>query len=153
MDPLTTFSLACGVIQLVDFSLTAFKECKEIYHHGALSQYQGIEDTLQHLTNLQEDLKLQMPAQTLRSTQISSEKGLLELAKQCTTTAQELVHMLETLRVKGSDKKRGTIKIFLKNLRLRPQIKDIQVRLDGHRSALDTQLLINLRFVKRVFVL
>ncbi|KAL8828355.1 MAG: hypothetical protein Q9191_002638 [Dirinaria sp. TL-2023a] len=145
MDPSTAFSLACGIIQLVDFSLKAFKKCKEIHDYGALSEYEGVQDTIQHLVNLQADLSLQELAQTSASTQISSGKALLELAAQCSGTAQELADLLETLKVSGLDKKRGVFKVFLRSLRIRPQIKAIQARLDGHRSAIDTQLLVSLR--------
>lgn len=37
MEPLTAFSLAAGVLQVVDFSFRAIKTCRELYKDGSVS--------------------------------------------------------------------------------------------------------------------
>lgn len=56
MDPLTAFSLACGVIQVVDFSIKVLAKCKEIHDHGALSEHQEVEEITKHLADLRTDI-------------------------------------------------------------------------------------------------
>lgn len=41
MDPITAFSLACGVIQVVDFSLNVVGKCREIYRDGTTTEHLG----------------------------------------------------------------------------------------------------------------
>ncbi len=41
MDPLTAFSLACGVIQVVDFSLNVVGKCREVYRDGTSTEHLG----------------------------------------------------------------------------------------------------------------
>jgi len=41
MDPFTAFSLACGVIQVVDFSLNVIGKCREVYRDGTSTEYLG----------------------------------------------------------------------------------------------------------------
>ena len=79
--------------------------------------------------------------------QTSDEKELVALATRCSATAQELADILGTLKVKGAHKKRETVKKFLKSFREKKRIQEIEKMLDSYRSALDTVILVNLRFV------
>lgn len=38
MDPFTAFSLACGVIQVVDFSTKLVGKCREVYRDGTSTE-------------------------------------------------------------------------------------------------------------------
>lgn len=51
MDPLTAFSLACGVIQIVDFGTKVVQQCRELYKDGSLSEYVDVEEMAKHLTS------------------------------------------------------------------------------------------------------
>ena len=144
MDPLTAFSLACGVIQVVDFSIKVLAKCKEIHDHGALSELQEVEDITKHLADLRTDVS---PPQGLGTTQTPGERDLRELAKTCSATAEQLVAKLQTLKIEGPHKKRQAIQKTVKALRQRREIHDIEKRLDSYRSVLDTKILVNLRFV------
>lgn len=39
MEPLAAFSLAAGVLQVVDFSFKAIKTCRELYKDGSLAEH------------------------------------------------------------------------------------------------------------------
>ena len=39
MDPVTAFSLAAGVLQVIDLAFKASSMCKEIYTDGSLAQH------------------------------------------------------------------------------------------------------------------
>lgn len=148
MDPLTAFSLACGVIQVVDFSAKIAVKCKEIYDDGALHEYRDLEDLTAHLTDLQAGLRLPSEALTTGKSPVFHERHLLELAKACSVTADELVKKLRALRIEGPHKKkRQAFKKTVKAIREKREIQEIQKQLNGYRNALDTQILIDLRFV------
>ena len=144
MDPLTAFSLACGVIQVVDFSIKVLTRCKEIHDHGALSEHQEVEETTKHLTNLRIDLS---PPQSSETTQTPGDIELRELAKTCSTTAEQLVTKLQTLKIEGPHKKRQVVFKTVKALREKREIHDLEKRLNRYRSVLDTKILASLRFV------
>ena len=153
MDPLTAFSLACGVIQVVDFSTKALMKCKEIYDYGSLSEYQDIENLTENLTNLPNDLILPSIGQTSRHALTPSDKRLVELAKDCSTTAQKLVAKLQALKIERSHKKREAVMKTVKALREKKEIQNIQKQLDGYKNALNTQILIGLRFVEQFIII
>lgn len=141
MDPLTAFSLACGVIQVVDFSTKVLTKCKEIYNNGALSEYDDIEKMSNHLADLRKDLRLP----SSRKIEIPSDKDLLDMATKCSATAAQLVTKLQALRIDGPHKKRDALKKTVQYFWEKKDTQDIQKRLDSYRSALDTHILINLR--------
>lgn len=149
MDPLTAFSLACNVIQVVDFSTKIVVTCRELYKDGASSKNQEIESMTKHLTDLFTGLDF---TNTVTSPGAAShlyhdDQDLLKLAQQCSGTAIELIGELEKLRTQSQQKKRDALRKAIKVLRKGGAIKDIQKRLEQHRRALDTRILINLRFV------
>lgn len=147
MDPLTAFSLVCGVVQVVDFSIKTLSKCKEIYHEGSLSQYQELEDLTKHLVDVREKLELPAANKSIGSSVTSEEQGLLEVAGQCSETADQLVEQLHSLKFEAPRKRRQAILKTVKLLWKKHRIQDIQKRLDDHRNVLNTQILINLRYV------
>ena len=148
MDPCTAFSLACGVIQIVDFSAKAVVMCKEVHAYGSLLKNQDLEEITKHLIDLQNDLSLPSNAQNLGSSQLPDDRGLEELAEKCSMTAQKLIMKLQALKVEGQHKRRQAIKKILKAFWEKGEIEDIQKRLDGYQRTLNTRILVNLRLVK-----
>ena len=49
MDPVTAFSLAAGVLQVLDLSLKALGKCREIYKDGSLAQHRQTAEITQSL--------------------------------------------------------------------------------------------------------
>ena len=144
MDPLTAFSLACGVIQVVDFSMKVLAKCKEIHDHGALSEHQEVEKITKHLTDVRIDTS---HPQSSGTTQTPDDRELLDLAKTCSATADHLFAKLQTLKIEGPRKKRQAIVKTVKAHWERRELHDMEKRLNSYRSVLDTKILVNLRFV------
>jgi len=138
VDPLTAFSLACGIIQVVDFSTKAVKKCRELYKDGSLSENEDVEEMATHLTGLR--TRLILPSQ-------SNEDELLDLGEKCSDTAQALIVELQTLKVNGPYKKRQVIRKSIKALWKKGAIDESQKRLDDYRKLLDSRVLIDLRCV------
>ena len=49
MDPLTAFSLAAGILQVVDFSFQALRKCRELYKDGSLAGNKNAKEVAQYL--------------------------------------------------------------------------------------------------------
>ena len=143
MDPLTTFSVACGVIQVIDFSSKTLMTCREIYKEGSLSDYRSLENLAKHLIDTREKLD------TSNDFQITADnQSLIELSEKCSTTADQLVERLQALKIQGPHKRRQAILKTVRLLRERGEIEKIQKRLDQYRISLDTQILVSLRSVR-----
>ena len=147
MDPLTAFSLACGVIQVIDFSTKTLMECREIYREGTLSDHRNLEDLIKHLIDIREKLDLPDATRRTESPIAADDQSLIELSRQCSATAGQLVEKLHSLGIQGPRKSRKAILKILKSLWEKGEIEDIQKRLDRYQTALDTQILVSLRSV------
>lgn len=49
MDPVTAFSLAAGVLQVVDLSFKALARCQELYKDGSLAEHRSTEEIVGYL--------------------------------------------------------------------------------------------------------
>lgn len=149
MDPLTAFVLACGVIQVVDFSTKVVVKCREIYKDGASSENKEIESLAKHLIDVYMELDaanaVVKPGPTLQLHR--DDQDLQNLAQQCSETAKELIAQLQKLKVQGQPRKRDVLRKTVKVVWKKSAIEDIERRLEHYRRTLDTRILINLRFV------
>ena len=149
MDPLTAFSVASSVIQVVDYSTKIVEKCLQLYRGGASTENKEIESMAKHLTNLSTDLKLPQAIQSPRPAAQSyqDDQGLLELARQCSETAAELIGELQKLTIQGRRKKREAFRKAIKIVWKRNAVEGIQKRLEQYRRTLDTGILVSLRLV------
>ena len=138
MDPLAAFSLACCVIQVVDFSTKLVSNFWEICKDGALSEHEEIEELTRYLTKL--DALLDVTDQ-------GGDDELFKLATECSMTAQSLITELEKLRVNGSHRKAQVLSKVFMSTRKRKSIDKIRKRLGEYQKILDTRILVDLRLV------
>ena len=50
MDPLSAFSLASGILQVLDMSSKAIAACREIYKDGSLAEHRDTGDIIEALS-------------------------------------------------------------------------------------------------------
>ncbi len=151
MDPLTAFSLACGVFQVVDFSTKIVSKCREMYKHGVSSENKEIESMAKHLRDLATELKLPNTIQSPGSAPpqlFQDDQELLKLAEQCSETATKLIEEIQKLRIQGQHRKRDAFRKAIKTMWKNDTIQDIQRSLERYRKTLDTRILITLRSVR-----
>ena len=126
--------------------------CKELYDHGTLSEYQDLKETTTHLIDLQQGLGLSVgnTPSSFGSAQILPQQDdlLMKVAKQCFETAEQLVKKLREFSVASPHhKKRQAVSKAVKAIWKGGDIKQLQRQLDAHQKALDTRILIGLRYV------
>ena len=149
MDPLTAFSLACGVIQVVGFSMEIISKSRKIYKNGSLGENTEIESMANHLANLRTDLNPPTTAPDPGNSQqcFDDKKTLRNLATKCSEISHELITELRLLQIQGPHRKRQALAKGLKAVWKKGPIEDIQKKLDQYQSILDTRILVNLRSV------
>lgn len=147
LDPVSALSLACNIIQIVDFSIKAAAKFRELCKDGVSSENHELEDMAARLKGFQANLIAINPATGESKALFGDERDLQALAEECCKTADDLTAELGTLKTSGPHKKRQAALTFFRSMRRRSVVEGIQRRLDGYRKVLDTRILINLRFV------
>ena len=140
MEPLTALSLACNVIQLVEFSLESAKVCKEIYDTGSLDENKRIEKYVADVTSANKEIQtaLRNPKSGRRLSRIE------RTAEDVSATAKELQIALNRLKLsksQGIRKVGGAFKSTLKTLISSGTIKKLQERLELQENALRSSIL------------
>ena len=138
MESLAAFTLACGVIQVVDFSTKVAKKCHELYKDGVTSENRDIEEMAKHLTDLCNNLGLKDQGGV---------DDILDLGLKCSSTAQTLIEELEKLKVNGPHRKWQAVRTALETRSKRKVIDNIQKQLENYQKLLDSTILVDLRFV------
>ena len=114
---------------------------------GSLSEYQSLENSTKHLIDVREKLDFHNAPQCTGSPITADDQSLIELSNQCSATAEQLVEKLHLLKIQGPHKRRQAISKTIKLLWEKGEIEEIEKRLGGYRTALNTQILVSLRFV------
>ena len=133
---------------MVDVSARVLAKYKEVGEHGALSEYQDLENATSRLQSLSKDLSVSDCNKCREGSVECPDECLVELARNCSTTANILVEKLQTLRYDGSRRRRKALLKTLRALWQKKDIQSLQKRLDGYRNVLDTRILIDLRSLR-----
>ena len=72
---------------------------------------------------------------------------LQDLCSKCSNTAQQLCTEVQKLKVNGPHRKREAVVKTVKAMWKKGAIEDLQKQLDGYQKLLDSNILVDLRFV------
>ena len=140
MEPISALSLACNVIQLVEFSIGSAKLCKELYDSGSIDENEQLEKYTAEITAANKDLQA-----ALKSGKPGSKLSRIEqVAQDASATANELKIVLNKLKLSKSQGIRrlgGAFKSTLKTLIRSSTIQKLQQRLELQDAALRSNLL------------
>ena len=147
MDPLTAFSLACGIVQFVDFSSKLVSKGYElsISAEGALAENLDLETVTTDLSRLADRLSQNEELTCFTEDQ----QELRDLASSCQTLADQLMDKLQKLKVDKAAKYRRwkSIRQALKTVWSKKDLDEMVAKLATFRSQLELRLLVSLKWV------
>jgi hypothetical protein len=127
LDPLTSLSLASSIVQFVDFGTRLIAESQQIYYAagGALKENVELEEIATDLKSLSHNLK----SNPFLDVKLPSNNGigLQDLASSCMNVADELLSVLQDLKIQGPrHRKWQSICQALKSARKRGLVMDFE---------------------------
>ena len=149
MEPAAAFSLACGVIQVIDFSTKLLSAGRQLHKKGSIADLEEVQAIAKHLVELGPRLKVPGSKQGQGSSS-AADDALAQLAAGCSRTADDLVHRLEDLTLDKSKSKRSKREAIRKGFKAamsEDYIATAQKTLDGYQQVLSTSILVELRYV------
>jgi hypothetical protein len=148
LDPLSALSVAASVVQFVDFGTQILSKGKKLYKSvdGALPENIELEAAAVRLQSLTVPIKssLRSASQSFLS---ETEQALEDICKGCVDVSDELVPLLELLKLSEGNKHRKwkSCRQALKSMRSKEEIGEVASRLERFRNELGTHVLISLR--------
>lgn len=148
MDPLTAISLASAIVQFVDFSSKLIAEGYQIYQsiEGASRANLRTEDITNHINSLNKHLL--QPDRRYSHTGVSSESEttLRDLPTACRTVANDLLNLLNELKVdkhsQGAQRKLETFRhaVLTQSSKNKDKIKSLEDQLDNIQKQINRRL-------------
>ena len=146
MEALAAFGLACNVMQVIEFSITAARWCKEIYDTSQTASNESLDRNAHRLSETTARLSSSIEAWKGRRGIEADEEELLTHARGCTGIAKEIQEELAKLRSAGSKSRRGVFKKALQARWNAKKIENLNKRLQERQTALQTMLLTNTKY-------
>ncbi|KAF2866677.1 P-loop containing nucleoside triphosphate hydrolase protein, partial [Massariosphaeria phaeospora] len=138
MEALAAVGLAGNIVQFVDFSCKLFDQATSIYHSTSGTSRDA--EDLESITRNLQDLSVRLSQKNHNQTHPQDHTALKKLAKECETTANELLSALQALKAKKPDSKWNSFRTALASAWKQPRVDALEKRLHTYRSQLIIQL-------------
>ncbi|PQE29503.1 Vegetative incompatibility HET-E-1 protein [Rutstroemia sp. NJR-2017a WRK4] len=130
MDPVIAVGFAASILTFVDFAWSVVTGAYEVYKSPSGETVENA-----HLGNIIDDLRL--VAEELENAELnkgSHERSLRRLAEKCSEVSEQLLNLLQKLRVKGSKTPWKSLKTKWLSLQKSDEIVELKDRLRDYRS-------------------
>ena len=141
MDALTALGLASNIIQFVEFTSNLISTAHTLYTSPSGAKLEYLELGVL-ATNLKQLAEQATPSETNNDGRLSEEDETIRgLSKQCRAVSDELLSVLETLKVKGDHRRWKSFYQALRSVLKKRDIEALQRRLDIIGKQMSTQIL------------
>ena len=145
MDPASAFSLACGVLQVIQIACQLTAGAYKLYHNGSLDGNKKIEEQTSKLQGLQSLVKASGQGSTSDHVTSKEDRELVEIAQKCDGAAAKLLAELSKLKMGSSQ---SIVKAFGKSVKGKYRlgvIEGLQKEMKTYQAILDTRILVDLK--------
>jgi len=150
MEAVAALSLACNVIQMVDYAGKIVLVIRETYNSGASKDNIGLEKRAKCLGDLSKNLSTSLNRAQTQSHTTPTESKLQVQAAESLKIAEELQSELNQLKSKGG--RREGLRKGWRAIRKKGDISKLEKRLHDQESLLDSGLLVHLKYVYLCFL-
>ena len=146
MDPLTALGIASNVVQFVDFSREIISTAHDLYKSvsGATAEHFELEILVQSVQ--QRAGQIRFPSALIDALLSDEDKALQGLSQQCQIIAEELLTLLQSLKVEGRHLKWKSFYQALRSMKNKTQLESLQLRLDRLSSQMNFQTILRQQF-------
>lgn len=135
MDPLTAIGLAGNIISFVDFSLKTISRAKQLYESagGATAENEELESLVKNWKSLVDSTRpkhREILQNSHSGANSSRATALNNLSQQCAQVADELLEILDSVKVQGDGRTRKSAMQAMKMGWKQDRIDGLQRRLD-----------------------
>lgn len=147
MDPISSFSLASSIIQVIDFSTKLISKGYDIYKspQGTSAENVDTEVVAKDLRTLAAKLKSGTSDTRSKKAASNGDEALSKLSTNCKNIADELLEKLNRLKIFGKHRKWRSARHALKSVYGRDDLEQLKRRLDAYRNEINLHITVSLR--------
>lgn len=154
LDPFSAVSLACAIIQFVDFGSKIIVTGHEAYRSttGTTQEHANLEDLISRLYQFQDTLATPITSHDFE-TRSANQRSLEELARKCSFAAGDILILLEDLKVKetGSLRTWDSLRQACRSVWKQDRIQNLGKLLEKISGQVNSRLLYMVRYVERCY--
>jgi hypothetical protein len=148
-EAIAALSLASNILQVIDFGTSFASTAWKIYQgsrHGRrdLDDVASLRSINSNLRDALRDIRTQSASVSATS---ESTSGILDLSKQCSALAEQLLQSLDSLGLADVKRKRDALRAAFRLSWKKEEIGALETRLNDFRSQLTLSLLVSMRLV------
>jgi hypothetical protein len=143
MDPLSAFSLACNVLQFIEFGTKILTKASE-YHSapdGALEEQRNLRGVMQSLNGLNVDLASSLSTSSEIEIPPAKQK-LIAANEQCLHLSNKFIRLLNSLKVNDGRSKLESLRMAIKSVWYKEKVQAMNKELTEARDNLNIALLV-----------
>lgn len=149
MEPVAALSLACNILQVVEFSTKVLSKSRQLRQSfsGILPENIELEQVVSHQRDLVQRLQKQASTTTanVQGQTYGGATSLASLAKLCIETTNELLDVLERLKVRGNRTRWKSFRQAVKSLWKKEKVEEVLGRLQLIRDEIEFGVVMDLR--------
>lgn len=136
MEATAAIGLASDIVNFIDFACKSIKAAEELYHseHGATKENERMGAIVGDLREFSLGLGASLPSPT------KHERAIEALAKDCAEVSDELIAILEKLRLSRSSRRKSIMKI-LSSAWKKSEMASLEARLGEYRAQMNVRLM------------
>ena len=145
MDPVTAFSLASNILQIIELGKDTAKAFHDIYKSGSGLTSEAEQSDQQTRSLRTSSSQIQTLLSTSSTANLTPEQAQLHhVARDCEDIARTIVDRFDKLKLTGRPSICKVLSQWYKFMREKGKIEEDQAQLRRYRELLDTQMLVNI---------
>jgi N-terminal domain on NACHT_NTPase and P-loop NTPases len=137
MDPITAVGFAASILTFIDFGREIVTGTLEVIKSGSTKENTHVGVVVNDFLAVVKPLSEKLPGRS------DHEKALTELAAKCKDVSQDLVDLLERLKRSSDSPKWESVRVALRSMRKKGEVRELESKLDKYRS----EILLRLTFI------
>ncbi|KAI9687500.1 MAG: hypothetical protein M1822_002110 [Bathelium mastoideum] len=144
LEPLSAFSLACNILQVVEYGSKVLKKAADYQKatDGLLSEHQDLRNVLQSLQSFNADLQASMTKSGGWGSLNAAEARLVDANAECLRLSSDFIHLLDRLRLKNKKAMLESLRLSIKTLWYREKTEAMEKNVSRARDNLNIAFLI-----------
>jgi hypothetical protein len=144
LDPLTALGLASNIVQLIQFTSDLVAKGRDIHQSTDGALVENLE--LEAITKSLRELSVEVASPVSEGSHLTKvEEQLQQLCEGCQNVADELLDVIQKLKIQGLHKRWTSFRQALTSVWKEDEIQALSIRLERYRRQIDTTLLLSLR--------
>ncbi|KAL9619550.1 MAG: hypothetical protein Q9160_005826 [Pyrenula sp. 1 TL-2023] len=148
LEPLSAFSLACNVLQIVEYGAKILTKTIEYRNaaDGTLAEHQNLFDVLQSLKGLNVDIQASMPRPSDGEEQSAAGSRLTAANEDCLRLSEDFVNFLDRLKVYDTRSMLESVRLSIKSVWYKERLENMKNALSQARDNLNIAFLVFMEY-------